>query len=259
VKQRISTSACNDTGPMDRLAYIDRFIADIDASKNLDDVFGALRQHLERLGFERFSYWLLSPENGPRRPIYISSYPKEWVGRYVNQNYASGDMVVREAVRVMRPFLWTNIVHDPHLTESQRLIFNEGTEFGINSGASIPIHGPGKAKGSLSVASDMKEEEFSKLFLMRRHEIHLIATYAHEKIISFGIGKSLAPNLNLSPREIEILTWTARGKTRWEISKILTVAEDTVKIHIDHCCQKLDVCNKTHAVAVAMLHALIWP
>lgn len=145
------------------------------------------------------------------------------------------------------------------LTDSQRLIFNESREFGLHSGASVPIHGPGKAKGSFSVANSMPEEEFNKLFLMRRHEIHLIATYAHEKILTFGLTSPSGPNIKLSPREIEILTWTAQGKTRWEISSILSISEDTVKKHIDHCCGKLNVSNKTHAVAVAMTHALIWP
>ena len=244
---------------MDRLAYIDRFIADIDASRHLDDVFVALRQQMERLGFERFTYWLLCPEHGPRRPIYISSYPQEWVNRYVEQNYASEDMVGRQAARVMRPFTWDSITRNPHLTNPQRLIFNESSEFGLHSGASVPIHGPGKAKGSFSVASDLKEEDFAKLFLMRRHEIHLIATYAHEKILTFGMELPAELNIKLSPRELEILTWTARGKTRWEISSILSVSEDTIKNHLDHCCQKLRVCNKTHAVAVALQHALIWP
>ena len=244
---------------MDRLEYVDRFIADIDSSKNIDNVFGALRNHLERLGFPRFSYWLLSPEHGPRHPLFISSYPEEWLNRYVEQNYASVDAVPRQVVRVSRPFSWGDLVGGPHLTKSQRLIFHESKEFGLHSGASVPIHGPGKAKGSFSVANDMKEGEFNKLFLTRRHEIHLIATYAHEKILTFGIESPLAPDLRLSPRETEILTWTAQGKTRGEIASILTLSESTVKDHLEHCCQKLNVSNKTHAVAVAMIHALIWP
>jgi len=244
---------------VDRLAYVDKFIADIDASQSIDDVFSALQKHLERLGFKRFSYWLLSPEHGPRRPLFISSYPKEWLDRYIEQNYASADPVPRQVARVSRPFFWGGLIHGPYLTKTQRLIFNEGKEFGLHSGASVPIHGPGKAKASFSVANDMNEEEFNKLFLTRRHEIHLIATYAHEKIITFEIGASPAPNLKLSPREVEILTWTAQGKTRWEISSILSISEDTVKDHLDHCCKKLNVSNKTHAVAVAMIHALIWP
>jgi DNA-binding CsgD family transcriptional regulator len=244
---------------VDRLEYIDRFIEDIEDSRNIDNVFVALQKHLERLGFQRFSYWLLSPEHGPRRPLFISSYPKEWLDRYIKKNYASIDLVPRQVVRVARPFLWDGLIRDPHLTKSQRLVFDESKEFGLQSGASVPIHGPGKAIGSFSVANDMNEEEFGKLFLMRRHEIHLIATYAHEKILTFDMGSPLDPNLKLSPREVEILTWSAQGKTRREISSILSISEDTVKDHLVHCCKKLNVSNKTHAVAVAMIHALIWP
>jgi DNA-binding CsgD family transcriptional regulator len=244
---------------VDRLDHIDRFIADIDTSHNLDDVFVALRQQMERLGFAWFTYWLLCPDKGPRRPLYLTSYPGEWVNRYIEQDYASEDIVGRQVVRVMRPFLWDSLARAPNLTKTQRLIFNESREFGLHSGASVPIHGPGKSKGTLSIASRLKEEDFCKLFLSKRHEIHLIATYAHERILTFERNSPSDMNINLSPRELEILTWTARGKTRWEISSILSISDDTVKRHLDHSCQKLNVCNKTHAVAIALQHALIWP
>jgi LuxR family transcriptional regulator of spore coat protein len=53
----------------------------------------------------------------------------------------------------------------------------------------------------------------------------------------------------LSPRELEILTWAAKGKTYWEIARILGIAYASVHTHIDRIRLKLNAVNTTHAVA----------
>ena len=58
---------------------------------------------------------------------------------------------------------------------------------------------------------------------------------------------------NLSAREIEVLGWTAAGKTADVIAQLLNIRERTVNYHIAKCIGKLGASNKTHAVAKAML------
>ncbi|MDD3370875.1 MAG: autoinducer binding domain-containing protein [Alphaproteobacteria bacterium] len=244
---------------MNTIAQLDSFIADIDSCDTLTGIHKTLSPHLEKLGYTYFTYWLLLPERGPRAPIFISNYPREWVMRYIEQNYATVDIIPSMAASILRPFSWAPLINGTRITAAQRTIFDEATVFGIRSGASVPIHGPGKALGKLSVTNDMKEIEFEKLFMRTRHIVHLMGTYIHERILTLAPESKTTPHLKLSPREMEILTWTAQGKTRWEISSILSISEATVKNHLDHCCRKLRVSNKTHAVAVAMTHALIWP
>lgn len=69
----------------------------------------------------------------------------------------------------------------------------------------------------------------------------------------------VTPNISvvLSQREIEILTWSARGKTNGEISTILSISEKTVKAHIDHAGKKLNTTNKTHTVATALARGIM--
>jgi DNA-binding CsgD family transcriptional regulator len=65
--------------------------------------------------------------------------------------------------------------------------------------------------------------------------------------------------LQLSPREAEVLTWTACGKTGGEISEFLSVSEETVRAHIKSACHKLGAANKTHATAIALIHGVLAP
>ena len=55
----------------------------------------------------------------------------------------------------------------------------------------------------------------------------------------------------LSPREIEVLSLIALGKTNKEISVELVVSPGTVKAHTSSIYRKLDVANRTEAVARA--------
>ena len=55
----------------------------------------------------------------------------------------------------------------------------------------------------------------------------------------------------LSPREREVLHLIALGKTNQEIARQLTVSSGTVKAHTSSIYRKLDVANRTEAVARA--------
>jgi DNA-binding NarL/FixJ family response regulator len=54
---------------------------------------------------------------------------------------------------------------------------------------------------------------------------------------------------SLSSREREVLARLASGASDREIAEQLIVSEHTVKKHVQHILQKLDVRNRTQAVA----------
>jgi LuxR family quorum sensing-dependent transcriptional regulator len=61
----------------------------------------------------------------------------------------------------------------------------------------------------------------------------------------------------LTSREIDCLSWSARGKTSWEIGEILGVSEHTVTTHLRTAAIKLKAATRTHAVAEAMRCGMI--
>jgi DNA-binding CsgD family transcriptional regulator len=58
--------------------------------------------------------------------------------------------------------------------------------------------------------------------------------------------------LGLTRREAELLVWIARGKTNNEIAALLYISPRTVKKHLEHICQKLEVESRTEAVSRAL-------
>lgn len=58
--------------------------------------------------------------------------------------------------------------------------------------------------------------------------------------------------LGLTSREAEVVQWLARGKSSYEIAKILNISDRTVSKHLGRVYQHLGVENR-HA-AMAMVH-----
>jgi len=68
---------------------------------------------------------------------------------------------------------------------------------------------------------------------------------------------SVAGELGLTVREIEILKALARGLSNQAIGKELFVAEQTVKFHLTNIYRKLNAANRTEAVRLAYQHGII--
>ena len=75
----------------------------------------------------------------------------------------------------------------------------------------------------------------------------LLAHKAFSKLIRARIASN-APSL--TERELEVLRWTADGKSAQDIAEILLLSKNTVDFHIRNSINKLDVPNKTAAVVV---------
>jgi DNA-binding NarL/FixJ family response regulator len=83
-------------------------------------------------------------------------------------------------------------------------------------------------------------------------------------IIDARLGKSprnavFSRHVALNEREIECLTWSARGKTSPEIAQIVNISKRTVNFHIENACRKLNVATRTEAVVKSTSGRLIDP
>ena len=84
--------------------------------------------------------------------------------------------------------------------------------------------------------------------------------YAGQRHISPAMATRLVehtPRVSLSPRELEVLQFIAKGLRNKEIGAKLDIAEDTVKIHIKNIFWKLEVIDRTEAVVAASQRGFI--
>ncbi len=245
---------------MNKLTFeeIESKILDLDLCENLDQILSVLQRYITFLGFDSFTYWLRWPTSDAQEPLFISTYPDQFIEQYISNDYQSHDMVGRLSSESNTPFQWSQIEKRYPITKGQALIFDDSRAMGMRSGGSIPIHGPNQIQATFSVVSNLPAKAFDDVFFQVRHELHIIATYAHEKILKLGLHESLK-DVSLTPRETDVLTWVARGKTYWEVGEILGIKEDTVKKFMRNIFKVLNASNNTHAVSKAVINGLIIP
>jgi LuxR family quorum-sensing system transcriptional regulator SolR len=83
--------------------------------------------------------------------------------------------------------------------------------------------------------------------------VSFIAFYLHSTFTLHAADLQLHDSfdgINLTGKERDVLTWMVEGKTSWEIGRILSTSERTVKFHLKNIYAKLNVSNRAQAAAV---------
>lgn len=79
------------------------------------------------------------------------------------------------------------------------------------------------------------------------------ALFLHSTFSLHAVDIDLPENtsgVSLTGKEQDVVKWVVEGKTSWEIGRILSTSERTVKFHLKNVYSKLNVSNRAHAVAV---------
>jgi DNA-binding response OmpR family regulator len=90
-------------------------------------------------------------------------------------------------------------------------------------------------------------------------DFDLLATILAARLARVARSEIWPQQVSLSEREIEALSWAARGKTSDEIALILGLSKRTVDFHIDNARAKLGAATRVQAVVKAVAGKLIEP
>ena len=86
------------------------------------------------------------------------------------------------------------------------------------------------------------------------------SVHAGKRRLPAAVAQKLAEHMAdepISPRELEVLSLMTAGKRNKEIASELSIAEDTVKMHVRNILSKLQVNDRTEAVTVALRRGII--
>ncbi len=208
---------------------------------------------VRELGFEYCSYVLRMPfPLGEPSVSWASTYPDPWLDHYFSHQYLEIDPLLQRVAQEVTPVVWADGAF-----KSQPAFWEEARAHGIRHGWALATYGRQATTGMLSLArshqlitpGELADTEARLIWLS--HVAHgLISTSEIKKLVR-------EPEQELSLREQEVLRWTAAGKTAAEIGTILGISERTVTFHITGALVKLNVVNKTQAVAKALLLGLL--
>lgn len=228
-------------GTIEKFAFdvLDR----INLATRIDDICDTLRQTSATYGFTSFLITGV-PSAGETlaQHVMLSGWSAEWMERYNSRNYVHVDPVVQQIRSSTRPFRWSNVRYDKHRNPRGHRVMLEATEFSMHDGYTVPIYGYDGYQACVTMGGrphDVSERELSAL-----HLISVFGFSSVQALIAREVSKQEAPRFKLSPREAEVLKWTAEGKTAWEVSAILNISENTVETHLRAVTRKMNVAGK---------------
>jgi DNA-binding NarL/FixJ family response regulator len=90
-------------------------------------------------------------------------------------------------------------------------------------------------------------------------DFDVLTTIINARLAGVARTKLWPKLVNLNDREVEILTWVARGETSAQIARKLRLAKRTVDFHIDNARIKLGAATRAEAAIKAAAGGLIKP
>lgn len=90
-------------------------------------------------------------------------------------------------------------------------------------------------------------------------DFEMLAAIINARLAGVARNELWPKTIALNEREVEVLTWSARGKTSTEIGQILGLTKRTVDFHIDNAREKLGASTRTEAAIKAATGRLIEP
>ena len=199
-----------------------------------------------------FEYWAIGtrfplPLTRPRVAL-VTSYPKAWEQRYVDQGYHRIDPSVALCLGQRRPIAWND-----QLFEGAEEMWDEAQSFGLKEGCSQSSRDSLGIVSMLTFARSSSPVGDAELRAKGR-EMNALLELAHKFMLQAMRTQILEEfSSPLSSREIEILRWAADGKTGKDIAQILGISLATVRFHTAKSITKLHAPNLQSAIARALM------
>jgi len=223
------------------------------AMKTRSALADTLSRIVHDLGFDYFSFYLRFslPITKPA-VIQLNNYPQAWVDHYRGHNYLTVDPTIAHGQKSVAPILWQD-----SMTNGPRLFWQDAYDHGLRAGLAQSCHGPGSTYGLLNLGCS--DQRFSdKELRTQSYQLGWLVHAVNQSVNNLQRDHML-PGINnkLTAREIEVLRWTADGKTASEVGSIMEISERTVNFHVGNSLVKLDASNKTAAVIKAAMLGLL--
>ncbi|MFG6447784.1 LuxR family transcriptional regulator [Roseateles sp. BYS180W] len=225
----------------------------LDTAHNEDEVFGHVLRAAQALGFEFAAYGLRLPVPFAKPAVLLlNNYPKAWRQRYVEQALWRVDPTVARAQHDTEAFVWEPTLHD-----AAAPFWRDAHAMGLRHGWCQPRREICGTLGLLTLARSSGEIDVAELQRLGP-QLRWLADSAHSHLSELLVQRQWREaQAALTGREVEVLRWTADGKTAPDISRILDLSVDTVNFHMRNAMGKLQASTKTAAAVRATMLGLL--
>lgn len=218
------------------------------------------RQEFERftrqLGFETFTALTMVERGvGPSDVAMVDNAPATYVDSYVDISDGRRDPVLRHCRQASVPIIWNR---ETYTDQGAGDLWEHQARHGYRTGIAMALHLPNGRHFMMGV--DRKRDLPTEPLELQRMvaDLQLFAVHAIDAAMRVLIPPSSDGEVpKLTPREVEALEWTMRGKTAWEVGSLMGITERTAVSHLNNATHKLGCVGKHQAVLKALRLRLI--
>jgi len=174
--------------------------------------------------------------------------PESFKRRYLEERLYLDDPFPGIAAERIEPFYWSDAPKLAHFTPGQHLYLDVLKEEGISNGIALQVFGPQARNALVGIGFFPDTPRLSDDGIF---ELQQASQCAHLRFCALTEGERPAYP-KLSPRELEVLRWIAKGKSNSVIAEIMGVSRHTVDTITRRVFDKLRVTDRTRAVVRAI-------
>ena len=231
------------------------FISDLEDIQDVDIVFTLFQTYVRSFGASSLAIGQIANPIIKGKAIENfgwHDWPDEWADRYSAGDYVLHDPVAHYAVKSRSSFAWQTARE--YASRFGKNIMDEASELSFTNGIAIPVLAGDYPTGLISIGfpdSLPNENQMGSL--------ELAAIHCYTKLLDFYDVEKKDTTSLLTKREVDVLSFVAIGKSNWEISRVLGIAEHSAIQHMKNIARKLQAANRTHAVTLAIQSGQIMP
>lgn len=237
---------------------IEELVGDFASAADPETLWSALRDHVRSKGLRAVLYnpgpasMAISTRARLPEALFSDGFAAEWLDG-LRGGGLGPDAAMLQSARASLPVLWSSLTgehggEEPEAGGWARALLRHGG----GDGVMFPLYGRGLRTGYLLAGFGGPAGEHSPSAM---RALHCGAQIAH--LFYTELSERTRRSGPLSPRELEVLAWIARGKSNAAIATTLEVSYHTVDTMVRRIFSKLEAGDRTTATVKGLAAGLI--
>lgn len=215
-----------------------------------------VRNVLSAYGLTTYAIGGMPPPSDPNpTPFTFHNWPAEWSEAYLRDGYGDVDPIPRAAMISAMPFTMAEMQDGQvglTIGPESDAYFAAARSLGRGAALIVPIHGPFGYHGIAVFAGPTLS-----ISPATRAGLHLLAIYAHNRMLELYAGGSHTTEPQLTPREIEVLRHARNGLSDDAVAAQTGITVRTVRFHFENARKRLGAKTRAEALLLAANHHLL--
>lgn len=239
------------------------FAAELERVSGIDEAMDLLHGTTRRLGFDMVDYSYvpvcrLRDGQWAAPPLEKRNFPRGWDEKWAR--HSTNDPYYHVCFTGSSLWVdWAQVQHQPDLNSGERDCLSFLADQQMHLGLTVPIRLPAGQLAFVSGIGGRPRMRDGHIDEKIARQLFVLAHYFHNTVSERHFRREPRGEAMLSQREVECLSWAARGKTAEATALILERSVETVRVHLKHAIAKLGAANCAHAVAKAAFLKIIDP